>query len=248
MADEMKAPAPKSAPNADAPRWRSLALAALWVQVASLFGLVAYVLWRGNAAGGLDELVWLSAFDSFLAALVMWWWTATFARVTLGQAIPTEPLPGPDAPGSGQLRALRATFPWLTALRLSLWFLTVLGVMNESSLEANPVALTALLTVWGAAIFASNAMYGSLARLATNPAEAIDRERLLGWLNLSAALGVAMTVFNVVPIAGFSTIPTLTSQLVYGLGGVLDVVATLLAFRAVQTMPAGTATARQTAG
>ncbi|UQN07145.1 hypothetical protein [Deinococcus sp. QL22] len=237
MADEMKAPTPKAVPNADAPRWRSLALAALWVQVASLFGLVAYVLWRGNAAGGLDELVWLSAFDSFLAALVMWWWTATFARVTLGQAISTEPLPGPDAPGAGQLRALRATFPWLTALRLSLWFLTVLSVVNTSSSEANPVALTALLTVWGAAIFASNAMYGSLARLATNPADPVGRERLLGWLNLSAALGVAMTVVNVVPTAGFSSTPNLTSQLVYGVIGLLDVAATLLAFRALQTMP-----------
>ena len=237
MADEMKAPTPKASPNAQAPRWRSLALGALWVQVASLFGLVAYALWRGNATGGLDEGVWLNAFDSFLAALVLWWWTATLSRVTLGQAISTEPLPGPDAPGAGQLRALRAAFPWLTALRLSLWFLTVLSVTNTPSSEANPVALTALLTTWGAAIFASNAVYGSLARLAANPADPVDRERLLGWLNLSAALSVAMTVFNVVPIAGFSSAPDLTNQVVYGLSGVLDVVATLLAFRAVQTMP-----------
>jgi hypothetical protein len=246
MADEMKAPTPKPAPNADAPRWRSWALAALWVQVASLFGLVAYVLWRGNGAGGLDELVWLSAFDSFLAALVMWWWTATFAHVTLGQAISTEPLPGPAAPGAGQLRALRASFPWLTALRFSLWFLTVLSVVNTSSSEANPVALTALLTVWGAAIFASNAMYGSLARWAPNPADPLGRERLLGWLNLSAALSVAMTVFNVVPLAGFSSVPTLTSQVVYGVAGLLDVVATLLAYRALQTMPAGAAPTQTT--
>jgi hypothetical protein len=235
MADEMKAPTPKASPNAQAPRWRSLALGALWVQVASLFGLVAYALW----ADRLDEVAWLNALDSFLAALVLWWWTATLSRVTLGQAIPTEPLPGPDAPGAGQLRAL------LTALRLSLWFLTVLSVTNTPSSEANPVALTALLTTWGAAIFASNAVYGSLARLAANPADPVDRERLLGWLNLSAALSVAMTVFNVVPIAGFSSAPDLTNQVVYGLSGVLDVVATLLAFRAVQTMPVDAASVQK---
>lgn len=241
MADEMKAPTPKSAPDAGAPRWRSLALGALWVQVAGLFGLVAYALWHDS----FSELAWLNAFDSFLAALVMWWWTATLARVTLGQAISTEPLPGPAAPGAGQVRALRLVFPWLTALRLSLWFLTVLSVTSDTSLEANPVALTALLTVWGAAIFASNAMYGSLARLAANPADPLSRERLLVWLNCSAALSVAMTVFNVVPLAGFSTTPDLTNQLVYGLSGALDVVATLLAFRAVQTMPTDPAPPQQ---
>lgn len=240
MADEMKAPTPKASPNADAPRWRSLALGVLWVQVASLFCLVAYALW----ADRLDEVAWMNALDSFLAALVLWWWTAILSRVTLGQAISTEPLPGPDAPGAGQLRALRLVFPWLTALRLSLWFLTALGVVSDSSVEANPVALTALLTTWGAAIFASNAVYGSLARLAANPADPIGRERLLGWLNLSAALSVAMTVFNVVPIAGFSTTPDLTNQLVYGLSGVLDVIATLLAFQAVKTVPVQTAPTR----
>ncbi|MFB9992923.1 hypothetical protein ACFFLM_13190 [Deinococcus oregonensis] len=240
----MKAPTPKAPLNPGAPRWRSLALGTLWVQVASLFGLVAYALW----ADGLDEVAWLNALDSFLAALVMWWWTATLSRVTLGQPISTKTLLGPPAPGAGQLRALRVVFPWLTALRFSLWFLTVLSVVSNSSLEANPVALTALLTTWGAAIFASNAMYGSLARLAASPANPIDQERLLGWLNLSAALSVAMTVFNVVPIAGFSSTPDLTNQVVYGLSGVLDVVATLLAFQAVKTMPVDAAPNPKTAG
>ncbi|MEF2280176.1 hypothetical protein V3W47_17930 [Deinococcus sp. YIM 134068] len=207
-------------------RWRSAALAALGVQVAGLFGLAAYALWRGNLGQG----AWFTAIEAVLAGLVLAWWAVVLRRFTRGQETPTE---------NGTLRALRFTFPWLTSFRLVLWFLTLLSLMTGAAPEANTVALTALMTVWPASILAGNAVYGTLARLAPNPADLVRRRRLSEWLNVAAALSLAMAVFNVVPIAGFSSSPTLRDQLVYGLSGALDVLATLLALRAVRAAPVG---------
>lgn len=203
-------------------RWRSAALLALGVQVAGLFGVAAFVLWRGN----LSEGAWFTATEAGLAALVLAWWTVILGRFTAGQAV---------SPGDGTLRALRRAFPWLTSLRLVLWFVTLLFIIGGGAPQASPVALTALLTVWPAGILAGNAVYGTLARLAPNPADPVLRARLAEWLNLAAALSLALAVFNLVPIAGFSRPPTRTDQLVYGLSGALDVAATLLALWAVRT-------------
>nr|WP_246363196.1 hypothetical protein [Deinococcus budaensis] len=185
---------------------------------------MAYGLWRG----GLSQGAWFSAVEAGLAALVLAWWTLLLGRVTAGRAVP---------PGDGTLRALRFAFPWLTSWRLVLWFLTLLFVLSGGAPDANRVALTALLTVWPAGVLAGNAVYGSLARLAPNPADLAGRKRLADWLNLAAALSLGMAVFNLVPIAGFSTPPTPTDQLVYGVSGALDVAATLLALRAVRAAP-----------
>ena len=204
--------------------WRLAALLALWVQVASLFGMAAYGLWRGHFS--VDG--WFTGIEAFLGGLVLAWWTVLLGRLTEGRAVP---------PTDGTLVSLRFAFPWLTSLRLMLWSLTLLGVLAGLAPEANTVALTALFTIWLAAILASNAVYGTLTRLAPNPADLTGRRRLAEWLNVAAALSLGMTVFNLVPIAGFSTTPTLTDQLVYGLGGGLDVLATLLALAAVQAAP-----------
>lgn len=206
-------------------RWRAAALAALWVQVASLLATAAYALWRGQLSQG----AWFTAAEAGLAALVLAWWTRLLGRLTVGRAVPLT---------DGTLRALRLGFPWLTSLRLVLWGLTLLFVLTGGAPEAHPVALTALLTLWPASILAGNAVYGTLARLAPHPADVTGRGRLVDWLNLAAALSLGMAVFNVVPIAGFSDVPTRADQLVYGLGGLLDVAATLLALRAVHaTLP-----------
>ncbi|GAA5532350.1 hypothetical protein [Deinococcus aluminii] len=205
-------------------RWRSAALAALWVQVVGKFGVAAYALWSGNFS--VDA--WFTGIEAFLAGLVLAWWTVLLARFTAGQAVKLT---------DGTLVSLRIVFPWLTSFRLVLWFLRLLLVLAGTAPEANPVALAALFTVWFAAILASNAVYGTLARLAPNPADLTGRRRLADWLNVAAALSLGMTVFNLVPIAGFSTLPTLTDQLVYGLSGGLDVLATLLALGAVQAAP-----------
>lgn len=209
-------------------RWRQAALTALGVQVVGLLGVTAYSLWRG----GLSQGAWFAAVEAGLAALVLAWWTLLLGRFTAGRAV---------LPGDGTLRALRLVFPWLTSWRLVLWFLTLLFVLGGGAPDANRVALTALLTVWPAGVLAGNAVYGSLARLAPNPADLPGRGRLMNWLNVAAALSLGMAVFNLVPIAGFSTPPTPTDQLVYGVSGALDVVATLLALRAVQAAPLGEA-------
>ncbi|BDP43007.1 hypothetical protein DAETH_29760 [Deinococcus aetherius] len=207
-------------------RWRSAALTALTIQVAGLFAVVAYALWRGNFSEG----AWFTAVEAFLSGLVLAWWTAVLRRFLRGWSV---------APGDGALRALSVAFPWLTSFRLVLWFLTLLSVVNGAAPDANTVALTALMTVWPASILAGNAVYGTLARLAPNPADLVRRRRLADWLNVAAALSLAMAVFNVVPIAGFSDRPTPGDQLVYGLSGALDVLATLLAMRAVGAAPVG---------
>ncbi|MDL2343329.1 hypothetical protein QOL99_04095 [Deinococcus sp. MIMF12] len=205
-------------------RWRTPALALLWVQVGGLVGLAAYLLWREGFAG----VGWLNGGEALLAALVLGLWTAVLGRFTAGRGTPPE---------DGTLRGLRALFPWLTSLRLALWFLTLVSVLGGAAPQANAVALTALLTVWPAAVLAGNAVYGTLARLAPDPADLLRRARLADWLNVAAALSLAMAVFNVVPVAGFSSLPEGVDLWVYGLSGVLDVAATLLARQAVLTAP-----------
>ncbi|GGS31601.1 hypothetical protein [Deinococcus knuensis] len=204
-------------------RWRAAALAALWVQVAALIGTAAFAAWHSQ-----DLSRYFNAAEALIAALVMAWWTTL-----LGRTLRAHPTPGTD----GVWRALTLTFPWLTSLRGALWALTLFSVLGGATPEANPVALSALLTIWGAAIVASNAMYGGLARVSTEPLAAAPRRKLMDWLNLSAALTLGMTVLNVVPIPGFSGDPDLSTQLVYGLGGLLDLTATLLALRALQVQP-----------
>nr|WP_244977136.1 hypothetical protein [Deinococcus humi] len=208
-------------PRLPATRWRGLALGFLWAEVVAVFGTAAFALWRDD----FGTQGWLNAADAFLAGLVLTWWTLIFTQLSTGRA---------TTPGNGTLRALAVAFPWLTSFRAALWGITLLMLVTGGAAEANSVALTALMTVWGAAILASNAVNGSLVRLAPEPQNPANRKRLMDWLNLSAALALGMTVLNVVPIAGFSGEVALSAQLVYGVSGLLDVIATVLALWALQ--------------
>ena len=208
-------------PRLPATCWRGLALGFLWAEVVAVFGTAAFALWRDD----FGTQGWLNAADAFLAGLVLTWWTLIFTQLSTGEA---------TKPGNGTLRALAVAFPWLTSFRAALWGITLLMLVTGGAAEANSVALTALMTVWGAAILASNAVNGSLVRLAPEPQSPANRKRLMDWLNLSAALALGMAVLNVVPIAGFSGEVALSAQLVYGVGGLLDVIATVLALWALQ--------------
>ncbi|UBV41998.1 hypothetical protein LAJ19_10140 [Deinococcus taeanensis] len=205
-------------------RWRALALTALWVLVAATFALCAYSLWRAWPADALDAL---RAGRTLLAGVVLVWWTQVFTRYTRPDATPVD---------DGVLRSLRGLFPWLTSLRLALWALTLL-LVTSAPLDANPVAVTALITVELAFILSKNAVYGTLARVAPNPLDQLGRAQLRSWLNVAAALSLAIGVVNVVPVAGLSGSPALTDLIVYGAHALLDVTATLLALKAVQTTP-----------
>ena len=203
--------------------WRSAALVSLWALVVATFGLVAYSLWR---AGTLDAVAVLEALRSVLAGLILVWWTQVFTRYTAEEAVPET---------DGVLRALRVGLPWLTSLRLSMWLLLLLSLASGLAETASPVAVTALVTISGAFIFAKNAVFGTLARWAVTPNEALGRVRLAQWLNAAAALSLALGVVNVVPIAGLSGGDSLdvTSMVVYGLHALLDTAAMLLSLRAV---------------
>lgn len=209
-------------------RFRTPALIALWVQVVAVFGLCVFALWDGQFSWS----AWMSGAEAFLAGLALVWWTQLFALVTQNRGVPTT---------NGTWRALAAVYPMLTAVRAALWGLTLLGILAGMAPEANSVALTALMTIWGGAIFASNAINAGILRLASGPDEAVlhNRTRLAEWLNTSAALSLGMAVLNVVPIKGFSDSPELASQLAYGVGGLLDVLATVLAFFALRAMGIG---------
>ena len=62
-------------------RWRSLALGALWVQVAALLGTAAFSLWRSA-----DFSRYFNAAEALIAALVMAWWTTLLGRAGFGAA------------------------------------------------------------------------------------------------------------------------------------------------------------------
>ncbi|WP_221089466.1 hypothetical protein [Deinococcus aquaedulcis] len=208
-----------------APRWRTAALVALWALVVATFGLCAYAVWSGWP---LSEFGWLGALRTLLSALVLVWWTQVFARYA--QALKTED-------DDGVLRSLRGLFPWLTALRLALWLMGVFLYAGGAVPDANPVALTALATVELGFILAKNAVYGTLARFAPAPLDLAGRAALASWLNVGAALSLAIGVVNLVPVAGLGGPRSAADLLVYGLHAALDVAAALLALQALRVAP-----------
>lgn len=207
---------------------RRAALGALWVQVAAL---IAYGIYQALGSSGADLL--LNSLDVVLATLSLGLWTVLlgdFLRgAQPGQAQPRLPDP--------RLRVFRAVYPWLIALRAAMWLLTSLALLGGAGDTANPLAVLVLFLVWGGGIVGGLAVYTISAALFATPGDAAGRARLLAWLNLSAALSVAMTVMNVWPPTGFVPTPALTDQLIWAGLGMLDVLATLLALRAVQVTP-----------
>lgn len=229
---------------------RGGALVLLWLQAAALLGLAGYTLQENYLTG----LGLLSVFKNLLAALVAAWWTQLFAIVT-AEKLPQPNLQRPLEPWEeevvargkadprrlppllldGRWRALQLFYPWLTALRLSFWGLTLLGLLAGMAPTANPVALTALMTVWGGFIWASNATYSGLLKLCLAPENPALRSQLAQWLNLLSALSLAITVMNLLPVAGYKDLPSTADLWVYGVSGVLNVLAALLAYATLQS-------------
>ena len=203
-------------------RWRTPALVAQAAYVLASFGITAYTL-----LPGLNEGTAISALRSLLAGLVGVWWAVVFGRYVQGQ-------PTPDTDGT--LRALQVFFPWLTALRLSLWLLGLLAIGAVDAAEVNPVALTALQTLALAYILAKNAVYGTLTRFAPDPAHPLGRRRLAEWLNLAAPLALAIGVVNTVPVRGLSQGFNPTDVAVYGAYAALDLLALALSLLALREM------------
>ncbi|WP_261663556.1 hypothetical protein [Deinococcus sp. Marseille-Q6407] len=208
--------------------WRPAALSALGLQVLSLFLTAGYHFARAQTDAGDAE--WLNAGHDLLTGILTLWWTMLLARLTLGRGLVL------NSYLDRVRRALKYTFPLLTAFRGVLWGLTALALASGAASQANPVAVTAMMTIWGASIAASYMTFFWVVRWGELGPEraAPARRQLEDWLNLAAALSLGMTVINVVPIAGFSAAPSQTDQLIFGSTGLLDVAATLLALQAVR--------------
>jgi len=207
---------------------RRAALVALWVQVVTL---IAYGVYQAIGSSGADLL--LNSLDVVLATISLGLWTLLLGDFLRG-AMPQQAQLGVSDP---RLRVFRAVYPWLIALRAAMWLLTSLALLGGAGDTANPVAVMVLFLVWGGGIVGGLAVYTISAALFAAPGDPAGRARLLTWLNLSAALSVGMTVMNIWPPTGFVPAPGLTDQLIWAGLGILDVLATLLALRAVQMMP-----------
>lgn len=201
---------------------RRLALAALWLQVVTL---VVYGIYDAFRSSGANLL--LSSLDVVLATISLALWTALLGNFLRGEAVKLTDV---------RLRVFRLTYPWLIALRAAVWLLTSLAILGGAGDTANPLAVLLLFMVWGGGITAGLALYTVSAVLFTNPADTTGRARLMTWLNLSAMLGVAITVTNLWPPTGFVPTPKLADQLIWAVLGLEDLVATLLALWAVRLM------------
>jgi hypothetical protein len=129
-------------------------------------------------------------------------------------------------------RALTALYPWLIAYEAALWGLWLLNVLVGGLPEANPVAVAALVTVWGASVAVSFLVYLSSLRLMANPADSAGSVQLADLFNLAAALAVASLIMNVVPLKGAAA-PTVADGWAYGLAGAVEVLSWLLLHRAL---------------
>lgn len=199
-------------------RWAAPAAYAQYAYALAAFVLAGYIL-----ESGINEISVLTALRSFLAGLVAVWWGRVLARYLGGQ-------PTPDTDGT--LRALRAFFPWVTALRLSLWLLLMLVLSGNT--EANSVTITAMLTITLGYALAKNAVYGTLARYAEDPASTAGQNKLFDWLNLAAPLAFALGVVNLVPARGIAGASDGFEYALYGLHAAADFVSLLAALWAVR--------------
>lgn len=198
-------------------RFARPALAALWVQVAALLGYMVYGLTQHSS--------WLSVLDDVLALACMVAWVPLLERYLHGKPV-SETAPA--------LQTLRNLFPVLALFRALQWLMLSLAILDGLLADStNPVSLVALFTVWGAAIVARAAVYAVSCIQFLNPTSR-GRNHLLSWLNLLAALELALMVFNVWPPLGFGDRPTELQKGIYGLLGVVEVVSFLLAYRAVE--------------
>jgi hypothetical protein len=201
----------------DASRWASLAVAGLWLRVLSVLALTAFVVWRAGAG------LWLTLPDLLGSAVVLALWLPLVADLLHGRAVlTTDP----------RRRVLTALYPWLIAYEAALWGLWLLNVLVGGLPEANPVAVAALVTVWGASVAVSFLVYLISLRLMANPADNTGSVQLADLFNLAAALAVASLIMNVVPLKGAAA-PTVADGWAYGLAGAVEVLSWLLLHRAL---------------
>ncbi len=196
---------------------RSLALGANWLQVVALTVYAVYSLAQhGSLLASLDDL---------LAIICLVAWLPLLAQYLRGEAV---------APQTPALVALRNLYVLLGLFRVMQWVVLALAVADGwVAPSSNLVSLTALFVVWGAAIVSRTAVYAVSGSQFVTPTVR-GKEQLLRWLNLLAALELALMVFNVWPPAGFGTPPTEMQQGLYGVLGILETVACLLAYMAVE--------------
>ncbi|MGY2893751.1 hypothetical protein [Deinococcus sp. UYEF24] len=200
-----------------ASRWVSLAVAGLWLRLLSVLALTAFVVWRAGAG------LWLTLPDLLGSAAALALWTPLIADLLHGRTVlTTDP----------RRRALSALYPWLIAFEAALWGLWLLNVLVGGLPEANPVAVAALVTAWGAGIVVSFLVYLLSLRLMANPADSTGFSQLADLFNLAAALAAASLIMNVVPLKGAAA-PTVADQWAYGLAGAVEVVSWLLLHRAL---------------
>ena len=201
---------------------RLSALSVLWVQVV---GLVIGGVYLASEISG--PVRWLSLADAALVSLSLGLWTALLGGFLRGSSVPGN---------HKLLLAFRLVFPWLIALRAATWLLQTLTILGGAGDTSNPVAVILLFLASGAGVVANLAIFAISSLLFTQPENAVGRARLLTWLNFSATISVAVTIMNIWPPTGFAPTPSLIDRSIYGLGGALDVAATLLLMQAVRLM------------
>jgi len=200
-----------------------LAVGGLWARLVSVVALGVFVAVRAEPG------FWLSLIDLLLSAAALALWVPLMLELLRGRPVLlTDP----------RRRALSSLYPWLIAYEAALWLLWLLNVLLGGLPQANPVAVTALLTAWGASVAVSLLVYLFSLRLMVNPADRTGRGQLADLLNLAAALAAASLVMNVVPLGGTPP-PTLAEQWAYGLAGAVEVASWLLLRRAVRAGETG---------
>ncbi|MFC4452445.1 hypothetical protein [Deinococcus sonorensis] len=194
------------------------ALLALALRVLSLPALLLYLLLRREGGG------WYSLPDLLGSAALLTLWGLLLRDLFAGRAARLN---------STRLAVLRVSYPWLAAYQGALWVLAALGFGTGMYPEANPAAVFILLSVWVGGIVINLLLFLLSVRLFPNPADQTGRRQLSDLLNVAAALSLASTIINVVPLAG-APAPTHADQWAYLLAGVAELASLLLLRLALQ--------------
>ncbi|ULH15369.1 hypothetical protein MF271_15770 [Deinococcus sp. KNUC1210] len=188
-----------------------VALVGLWVRLGSIGALTIYLFLDSTT----DAFSRIDAVAS--TALTLLWTLLMGEYLRGGSVLPTDP----------RRLWLSWLYPWLIAFEGAVWSLYTFTVLLGALPDANPLALLAVVTVWGASVAVNFLIFAVSLRVVGHPEDTTGRAQFTELLNWAAALAAANTVMNVVRLGGTPG-PSPADQIAFGLQGVVEVAALLL--------------------
>ena len=188
-----------------------LAVAGLWVRLASIVGLAAYLLLKGGADG-------YTLADVLASAALVALWTPLMASYLRGEGL---------LPTDARRVWLTRLYPWLVAYEAALWSLSALVLLSGQFPNADPAAILIYVLLGGASVAMNFLIFAVSLRLMLHPEDQTGRNGFAELLNWAAAVSAANLVTALIGLNGLPAQST-AERWAFGLQGAVEVAALLL--------------------